>query len=198
MYAKASELVEVSHYLSHRGWSPATGGNFSVRVDNNHCLITQSGKDKLRLQESDLMVCTLDGKALDANLKPSAETALHTYLYRSNPKIGAVLHTHSVTSTVLSRSDNDVLKVYGFEMQKAICGNCTHDERIEIAIFNNNQNIEVLTAEVEKRALSQPGFVVRGHGLYAWGKDLDEARRHIEGFEFLLDCLWQEKLLGRR
>ena len=196
MQYKTSALVEACHFFGARGWCPATGGNFSVRLDDDQCLITQSGKDKSRLSENDLMVCTLDGKAVDTSLRPSAETALHTCLYRIDQNIGAVLHTHSVNSTVLSRAAADKLSVNGFEMQKALCGNQTHDETIEIAIFDNDQNIEALAAKVEKNMPVQPGFLVRGHGLYAWGQDINEARRHVEGFEFLFACLMQEKLLA--
>ena len=196
MQNKASALVEVCHFLGARGWCPATGGNFSVRLDDDQCLITQSGKDKSRLSENELMVCTLDGKAVDASLRPSAETALHTCLYRIDHTIGAVLHTHSVNSTVLSRTAAGKLSVTGFEMQKALSGNQTHDETIEIAIFDNDQNIEMLAAKVKQNMPVQPGFLVRGHGLYAWGQDINEARRHVEGFEFLFACLMQEKQLA--
>ena len=196
MQNKASALVEVCHFLGARGWCPATGGNFSVRLDDDQCLITQSGKDKSRLSENELMVCTLDGKAVDASLRPSAETALHTRLYRIDHTIGAVLHTHSVNSTILSRTAANKLSVTGFEMQKALSGNQTHDETIEIAIFDNDQNIEMLAAKVKQNMPVQPGFLVRGHGLYAWGQDINEARRHVEGFEFLFACLMQEKLLA--
>ncbi len=197
MKDKAKALVEVCHFFGARDWCPATGGNFSLRIDNDHCLITQSGKDKSRLGEHDLMLCTLDGKAVDNRLQASAETALHTCLYRMDNRIGAVLHTHSVNATVLSRTSNDRLIVSGYEMQKALGSNLTHDEEIEILIFDNNQDIEALAARVEQRRPAQPGFLVRGHGLYAWGADLNQARRHIEGFEFLFACLWQEKLLER-
>jgi methylthioribulose-1-phosphate dehydratase len=32
------------------------------------------------------------------------------------------------------------------------------------------------------------GYLIAGHGLYAWGRDLAEARRHLEAFEFMLAC----------
>ena len=193
-----SALIETGRFLASRGWCSATGGNFSARLDNDHCLITQSGRDKSRLSEADLMVCTLDGRPVEQDLRPSAETALHTSLYNADRAIGAVLHTHSVNATVLSRTSEPRLKVHGFEMQKALAGNRTHDSTIEIAIFDNHQDMEVLAARVLQRLPEQPGFLVRGHGLYAWGRDIDEARRHVEAFEFLFACLWQEQLLQRR
>jgi methylthioribulose-1-phosphate dehydratase len=199
---KAEELVEVCRYLGGRDLAPATGGNFSLRLDETHCLITQSGKDKSRLTLDDLMVCDMDGRAIDQVLRPSAEVGLHTRLYRLDANIGAVLHTHSVTSTVLSRATDGDLLLQGFEMQKALSGNHTHEEEIRIAVFDNDQDIAALAERLQQRwllhTITQPGFLVRGHGLYAWGKDLAEARRHVEGFEFLFACAWQEKLLETR
>jgi methylthioribulose-1-phosphate dehydratase len=197
MNEKAIELVDTVRYIADRGWSPATGGNYSVRIDEQHCLITQSGIDKASLTEDDLMVCNLDGQSEQPGLIPSAEAALHTALYRADHGIGAVLHTHSVNATVLSRASGKRIVITGYEMQKALSGNKTHAESIEFYIFDNNQDIPALANRVIEEFPQQPGFLVRGHGLYAWGSSVAEARRHVEGFEFLFACLWQERLLGR-
>lgn len=199
---KSQQLVELSRSLGARDWAPATGGNFSVRVDETHCMITQSGCDKSQLTVDDLMLCDLAGNALDKNLRPSAELGLHAGLYRLDTAIGAVLHTHSIHSTVLSRATTGDLVLQGFEMQKALTGNLSHEPVISIAVFDNDQDISALTDHLQQRwsqgTLTQPGFLVRGHGLYAWGRDLREAKRHVEGFEFLFACAWQEKLRERR
>lgn len=200
MQTLAQTLVDMCRQFGERQWCPATGGNFSARLDDRRCLITRSGCDKARLALDDLITCTLNGEALDTPHRPSAETALHTRLYQLDPGIGAVLHTHSVNSTVLSRQAGDSLGLHGFEMQKAL-GNRTHDERIELLVFDNDQDIDALAQRLEQQwrqqRISQPGFLVRGHGLYAWGRDIDAARRNVEGFEFLFACLVQEKLLAR-
>lgn len=197
----ADALVDLCRLFGRRQWCLATGGNFSLREDESSMLITRSGSDKSRLQRDDLMLCDLDGRAFDAVSKPSAETALHACLYRLDERIGAVLHTHSVTSTVLSRDTFGDLRLRGFEMQKALSGNQGHEDEIVIAMFDNDQDIAALASRVEARwhtaELTQPGFLVHGHGLYAWGETLDDARRHVEGFEFLFACAWQERLLRR-
>ncbi len=194
---QAAALCRVGRLFGERLWCLATGGNFSLRADTWHCLITQSGKDKATLGPGDLMLCDLDGTAIDAGLRPSAEAALHTALYRQDRAIGAVLHTHSVTSTVLSRALATDLEVSGFEMQKAIREVRSHEESLTIALFENTQDMAQLAAAVVSRltsgTLTAPGFLVRGHGLYAWGADVEEAQRHVEGFEFLLACAWQER-----
>lgn len=194
---QAAALCRVARLFGERQWCLATSGNFSLRVDARHCLITQSGKDKSVLEPGDLMVCDLDGNAVDGTPKPSAETALHTALYRKDADIGAVLHTHSVTSTVLSRALAADLVIRGFEMQKAISGVRSHEGSVTIPLFENTQDMDALAAAVMSRfeagTPTAPGFLVRGHGLYAWGADLAEAQRHIEGLEFLLACAWQER-----
>ena len=193
---QAAALCRVGRLFGRRQWCLATGGNFSLRADRTHCLITQSGKDKSTLSPGDLMLCDLDGVAIDSSLRPSAEL-VSTALYREDETIGAVLHTHSVTSTVLSRALQTDLTVSGFEMQKAIRGMSSHEQSLTIALFENTRDMERLAATVVSRLMSGtlpvPGFLVRGHGLYAWGADLDEAKRHVEGFEFLLACALKER-----
>lgn len=194
---EAEALCEVGRLFGERQWCLATGGNFSVRIDTAHCLITRSGVDKSQLSVGDLMVCDLDGAPADAALKPSAETALHTCLYKLDERTCSVLHTHSVVSTVVSRAANADLVLHGFEMQKAIEGVKSHDERLVVPVLENSQDIAELTEAVRERYalghLRACGFLVRGHGLYAWGETIAAAKRHVEGLEFLLSCWWQER-----
>ena len=192
------QLCGVCRDFGERGWCRATSGNFSVRIDDCHCLITQSGRDKACLTIDDLMMCDFDTGAVDPACKPSAETPLHTRLYLLDDAVGAVLHTHSVVSTILSRHAGDSLSVTGYEMQKALHNVSSHEETVTIPIFENDQDMHALAEQVttawKHSRLKAPGFLIAGHGLYAWGKNLDEARRHVEGFEFLFECLWQELL----
>jgi methylthioribulose-1-phosphate dehydratase len=194
----AKQLCLTCQLFGERGWCRATSGNFSVRISDSHCMITQSGREKSVLSANDLMICTLDGVAVNPQDRPSAETPLHTCLYRLDANIGAVLHTHSVTATVLSRRVENELSICGFEMQKAMAGISSHEQRVAIVVFDNSQDMNSLADTVRMAwhagQLSVGGFLIRGHGLYAWGRDLDEARRHTEGLEFLFECLWQEGL----
>ncbi len=193
-------LCQAGERFGKRQWTMATGGNFSARLSAGTFLITRSGVDKDSLSEHQLMICEVSGEPLDAELQPSAESPLHALLYRLRPEVGAVLHTHSVTSTVLSRSTQNDLRVCGFEMQKALSGITTHEQQVCFPVFENTQDMAVLAAQVERRFSSDeslpPGFLVRGHGLYAWGNSIAQAVRHVEGFEFLCACLWQEHLAG--
>ncbi len=186
------------HRFGERGWCRATSGNFSLRLDDSSCLITQSGCEKARLLPDDLMICDLDGHAIESEGLPSAETELHTCIYRQDRSVGAVLHTHSSGSTKLSRHSGKLLSFSGYEMQKALTGTTSHDEEMTLVIFDNDQDISALARKVSAAwsngDITVPGFLIAGHGLYAWGGDLREAERHVDGFEFLLECVWQEKL----
>jgi methylthioribulose-1-phosphate dehydratase len=198
---RAQALCRVCRVFGERQWCLATGGNFSVRIDASRCLITRSGTDKSQLTADDLMVCDLEGVPVDASMRPSAETPLHTCLYKLDEGIGAVLHTHSVVSTMVSRAADGDVVLRGYEMQKSIAGITSHEQQLVIPVLENSQDmvrlIEALRERFALGHLAACGFLVKGHGLYAWGMDLQQARRHVEGLEFLLSCAWQERLQRR-
>lgn len=178
--------------LARLGQTPATSSNFSMRLDASLAVITVSGRDKGRLLPDDFMVVDFDGRAVGSERRPSAETGLHTQLYRRFPDVGCVLHTHSHNQTVASRlfAQRGSLRLQGYELLKAFAGNETHDTAIELPVLPNSQDIPALAAQVERLLDAGPlwGYLIEGHGLYAWGHDMAEARRHLDAFEFLLGC----------
>jgi methylthioribulose-1-phosphate dehydratase len=190
--ALAQLLISNIAELARAGWTPATSSNFSHRLDQRHAAITVSGKDKGRLVEDDIMVVDFNGQAVGRPLRPSAETLLHTRLYARFPDVGCVLHTHSPVQTIASRlwASQGHIRLEGYELLKALHGNTTHELAIELPVFANTQDMNVLAAQVEAALDAGPlwGYLIDGHGLYAWGRDMAEARRHLEAFEFLLHC----------
>lgn len=188
----ASEIASSVRELSARGWTPATSSNFSMRLDERHVAITVSGRDKGRLTDDDVMVVDLSGSAVATDHRPSAETLLHTQLYARFPDVGCVLHTHSLNQTVASRlyAGAGQLRLEGYELLKAFNGNTTHEAAIDLPVLPNSQDMHTLAAQVDALLDSQPmwGYLIDGHGLYAWGRDMGEARRHLEAFEFLIAC----------
>lgn len=188
----AIALCALGRWVANRQWVPATGGNFSIRTGDNSALVTASGKDKGELSPQDLLPVSWQGQQLSCNGTPSAETALHAMLYQLNPATKAVLHTHSVQATVFSRLiSQDNYLFAGYEMQKAITGISSHEQLLPLAIFDNTQDIPALAAELAQRWHKQPlqyALLVRGHGLYVWGNSLEQAKRHLEGWEFLINC----------
>ena len=190
--ACARALIENTRELAALGWTPATSSNFSLRLDAERAAITVSGRDKGKLVEDDIMVVDFDGAPVATSQRPSAETLLHTQLYRRFPEIGCVLHTHSHVQTVASRlfSAQGHVRLEGYELLKAFHGNSTHEAAIDLPVLPNTQDMPELAARVETLLDTQCmwGYLIDGHGLYAWGRDMAEARRHLEAFEFLLAC----------
>ena len=188
----SQEIINAGRFLYGRGWSPATSSNYSTRLSASEALLTVSGKHKGQLGLEDVLATDLAGNSLEPGKKPSAETLLHTQLYSWNPQIGAVLHTHSVNATVLSRiTAGDRIEFEDYELQKAFSGVSTHESKVLVPIFDNDQDIPRLAAKVQPWLEAHPdcvGYLIRGHGLYTWGACMSDALRQIEAFEFLFEC----------
>jgi len=190
---RADAVADAARELAALGWTPATSSNFSMRVDADHAAITISGRDKGKLGRDDIMLVDMQGNAVGTDARPSAETELHTQVYRRWPEAQAVLHTHSRTQSVASRlfAKAGAVRLEGWELQKAITGYTTHESVLEIPVFPNTQHMPELVARVDAwRDAGKPlhAYLIDGHGIYTWGRDMAEARRHLEALEFLLGC----------
>jgi len=195
---RLAQLVTTCHWIGAKGWAPATGGNMSIRQDEQWCWLSESGRDKGALTTDDFLQVDIASNLAPSGRKPSAETGLHTLVYRLFPQANAVLHVHTVNATVLSLIEKgNAVNIQGFEMLKSLSGQVTHLNTLPIAIFDNDQDIDALAQRIEQFAQHHPlqyGFLLRGHGLTCWGKDVSEARRHLEGLEFLFECEMKRRL----
>lgn len=185
-------IIAAGRRLDARGLAAATSGNYSLRLPSGRLAITVSGRHKGRLGPADVMVVDIDGVPLEGQ-RPSAETALHTLLYRLYPQVNAVLHVHSVAAVALTRSLPAAREIVleGYEMLKAFPGVATHRSAVSIPLFENSQDIPALAAAVARRleaGSAAPAYLIRGHGAYGWGRDMEEAERIIEALEHLLLC----------
>lgn len=174
-----------------RGWVPATSGNFSVRW-GSRIHITPTGLDKGTLAPGDLLEIDLDGAVLGGSGRPSAETSLHTVIYRDRVHARAILHVHTIWNTLLSgkfvAAGNVTLR--GYELLKGLSGVATHEHTERVPIIENTQEYASL-AENLKTVLQDHadahGVLLSRHGLYTWGESVAEARRHLEALEFLFE-----------
>ncbi len=194
--ARADELVAAGRRFDARGWVPATGGNFSARLGADRMLITVSGVHKGELGREHFLVADLNGQPLEPGRKSSYETGLHAQLYRFDPSIGAVLHVHSVANTVLSRGVSCV-KLQGYELLKILPGISEPADVVEVPVFGNDQDIARLSREVDAhmhQRVPPAAYLIAGHGLYAWGADVAQARHRVEALEFMFECeLWNQR-----
>lgn len=189
----ADQLAHIGRGFYARGWVLGTSGNFSAVVSRDplRLAITSSSVDKGELTARHILQVDGDGKVLEGEGRPSAETLLHLAVVRHS-RAGAVLHTHSVWSNILSDAygDEGGLIIEGYEMLKGLEGISTHEHRERLPIIENSQDMTELAGSVEKTLKEHShahGFMLRRHGLYTWGRDIAEAKRHVEILEFLLE-----------
>lgn len=184
----AEALVAVGRSFHARGWAPATAGNYSAKLADGRIAITVSGAHKGRLVPGDIMILGEDPR------RPSAETALHLAIYRAFPDTGAVLHSHAAVSVALARATpGDAWTIARQELLKALPGIATHEMTVAVPITPNSQNMAEIEAEVMPRLGPAPAYLIRGHGLYGWGRDIAEAERVVEALEWLAEAELAER-----
>jgi methylthioribulose-1-phosphate dehydratase len=197
--AAVDSLAEAGRDFYRRGWVLGTSGNFSAIIsgDQSRMIITRSGVSKGSLSEDDFVIVDQTGAVTRGNEKPSAEIALHLAIVRRTGA-RAIFHTHSIAATVLSRRHAPAggIDISGYEMLKGLSGIDTHLDREWLPIIENSQDYPALSREADAALSGHPrshGFLLKGHGLYTWGLNVAEARRHVEILEFLMEVLtrWQ-------
>jgi methylthioribulose-1-phosphate dehydratase len=192
----AEQLADVGRRFDARNWVLGTSGNFSVVLhrDPLRLVMTRSGIAKGMLSADGMVEVDADGLALPPGAgRPSAEALLHVEIAKARGA-GAVLHTHSIWSTVLSdrHAPAGGLGIAGYEMLKGLEGISTHDHREWVPILENDQDMARLAVRVRQVLADEPAchaFLLRRHGLYTWGETLPQAVRHVEILEFLLEAV---------
>jgi methylthioribulose-1-phosphate dehydratase len=194
----ARELSAIGRRFYSRGWVMGTSGNFSAVISRTplRLAITASSLPKGTLRSSDILQCDENGRVMGrASKKPSAETLLHVEIVRRRPA-GAVLHTHSVWSTMLSEAwasaPDAAVAIEGYEMLKGLAGVTSHEHRELVPIVENDQDMPRLAGRVGDTLARHPkahAFLLRRHGLYTWGETLADAERHVEILEFLFETI---------
>jgi methylthioribulose-1-phosphate dehydratase len=197
------DLAQLVREIHARGWTPGTGGNFSKLLSRSpmRFLITSSGIDKGQTDHASLLEVDEKANPVSGTQRPSAETLLHVAIYQGTDA-QVVLHTHTVWNTLASLSGDEscIYGIGGLEMLKGLRGVTTHEHYETVPILHNSQDMEMLS-DMFRTVLSSEdechGILLRGHGLYTWGRDISEARRHLEVFEFLFEVIGRRKVLDK-
>jgi methylthioribulose-1-phosphate dehydratase len=187
------QIIDIASLFYSRGWLFGTSGNLSAVLNETplRIAITGSGLNKGKLDLSGLIAIDGDGNIIKGNKKVSSEADLHIAVIREM-HAGSVFHTHSIWSTMISRrflKDGGIV-IGGYEMLKGLDSVRTHEHSEWIPIIENSQDMKTLSATVTVLLREHPeihGFMLSGHGLYTWGKTIEEAERHVEVMEFLLE-----------
>ena len=193
-------MVATAAGFYQRGWVLGTSGNLSAVVAREplRLAMTPSGVDKGALPAERILMIDEEARVISKHeARPSDESPLHIRVVRERGA-GAVLHTHSIWSTLLSDlyAGQGGLAIEGYEMLKGLAGVKTHQHREWLPILENSQNMAALAdsvAETLRQHRDAHGFLLRRHGLYTWGSDLAQAKRHLEILEFLLEAVGRSR-----
>jgi methylthioribulose-1-phosphate dehydratase len=198
------QLTEVKTLFASRNWFAGTSGNLSVRVGDIQdeqftFAITASGKDKsINTPEDYLLVNELGVPVEATKLKPSAETSIHCEIYRLTG-CGAIFHVHTVFNSLVSEIfwEQKSIPVDGVELIKAF--NIWDEEaQIQIPILPNYADVPRIAPLIAEAIVPRiPGIMLRKHGIYAWGANAFEAKRHLEAFEFIFEYVYRLALLKK-
>jgi len=196
-------LAGVARHFYHQGWMMGTAGNLSLRLLDGTFWITASGKAKGKLTSADFLRIAPGGEVLERGRpddRPSAETSLHEALYRLFPEAGACFHVHSIPGNVAARlAAGDTLRLPPLEMLKGL-GIWEQDPDVSLAVLPNHLHVPRIAEEMEARFAAAPprvpGFLIRDHGLTAWGRDAEAALNHVELFEYLFGYMAAARAAG--
>ncbi len=197
-------LVEITSSFARRGWFPATSGNLSARVSPQGepllLVVSASGRDKEAMTAADFVLVDeslqpvapgLHSVAGNVELCPSAESVVHACIYQATG-CGCVLHLHTVWNNLIAErfSSQGEVVLCDLEMIKGL-DIWEEAAEIRIPIVENLFKLPDLAEAVMERITDPrvPGILVRRHGLYAWGANPFEAKRHVEAFEFMFEYL---------
>ena len=201
----SEELVSVARGFHARGWLMGTSGNLSAVVEREplQLAITASGIDKGALKTEQVLLIDDHVQLVNQTAgKPSDESLLHVRIVKERGA-GAVLHTHSIWNTIFSDvyADEGGVRIEGYEMLKGLSGVRTHEHSEWLPIVDNSQDMPALADTISKTLTehkSAHGFLIKRHGLYAWGDDLAQAKRHVEILEFLLETIGRTAILKQQ
>ena len=175
------EVYEANMALPKLGLVRLTWGNVSA-VDREASRITikPSGVEYDVMKPEDMVVVDLDGKVVCGNYKPSSDTATHIELYRQFTDIGAVVHTHSTWSTIMSQIGKP-LAAFGTTHADYFAGSipCTRDmTEAEIAGEYERETGKVIVeafADMGINPMDIPAVLVKNHGPFVWGANAKKA-----------------------
>ncbi|MEV6278408.1 S-methyl-5-thioribose-1-phosphate isomerase [Nocardia sp. NPDC051832] len=187
-------VADIARELYQRGWMPGTAGNISVRAGDS-AVVTGSGLSKGELTADDMVTVSIaDAQPIGAQRrKPSAETTIHTAVYRTTGA-QAVVHVHSPYATTLSTQvgapdELTTLRITGFELIKGL----GRSDAIDIPVFPNWPDVPRIGADIERYLRENPDappvLGIAGHGITAWGDNLSRARDRAECLEALCELV---------
>jgi len=188
-----SDIIYYVNRLYNKQLISSSGGNISVRADDNLMLITPSGLDKGNLTETDICLADFDGNLMlsenqSDNLKLSMESQIHIAVYKARPDVRAIIHSHPIFASAYS-STQEIINTHLTGEIYAVVGEPFY---VEYARMGSVQLAEL----VGKSSADANVLILANHGVIAYGKDIFEAYNRTEIIEYAAHLTFLTKLIG--
>jgi L-ribulose-5-phosphate 4-epimerase len=185
-----ADVCQANLDLVKEGLVIQTWGNVSG-IDREHDLVVikPSGVPYAGMKPEHMVVVSLEtGKVVEGTLKPSSDTPTHLVLYRAFPKIGGVVHTHSLYATAWAQACRE-LPAYGTTQADYWYGDVPCTRKLTPAEIKTDYeaNTGDIIVETFKQAdpMQHPAVLVASHGPFTWGLDAPDAVHNAVVLEFI-------------
>ena len=184
------QVCEANLDLVKKGLVIQTWGNVSgIDREKSLIVIKPSGVPYDGMKPEHMVVVSLKtGEVVEGNLVPSSDTPTHLVLYRAFPKIGGVVHTHSLYATAWAQAYQPLL-AYGTTQADYWYGEvpCTRKMKPAEIKKDYEANTGHVIVETFKKVdpMQHPAVLVASHGPFTWGKDVHDAVHNAAVLEFI-------------
>lgn len=173
-----------------QGLTTTSGGNISLRLQDDIVIITPSATDKGRMKWNEVGIMNLLGENLTPDLKPSIEFALHLGIYRNNSNVSAIVHAHPVFATAFTATRCKINTDLTAEV-RAICGN---PRFVPYALMGTQELADIVSQEAAEADV----MLLENHGILTTGPTLLSAFDKIEVLENAAKMSLITELTGKK
>lgn len=189
MYEKEKlELMNICHLLYERNLVTASDGNISVRISEEHILLTPSGRNKGMLQKEEILVLDGNGNTIQGEGRASKEYPMHKEIYRRRQDVKAVVHTHPVYATAFALAGKNLPDNYLIESRMMLGRTALADYAAP--------GTPALAAAAARYAEECNAILLRNHGALTLGKNLMDAFQKMEVMESIAKTIILSRLIG--
>lgn len=185
-YEIKKEIVDVCHMMADAGIVGTYEGNVSVR-DGDRVYLTPSGQSKALQTEGKIIVCDLDGKVLEGQLKPTSETPMHTECYKLRDDIGAVVHCHAPYATAYAQANKSIESKNSPEFIMLF-------GKVPCLAYGTPGTLDIIK-DLKDYIMDYDVVLLANHGVLSVGKTAHEAYSKIMSLEMLLKTEFVRKVL---
>jgi L-fuculose-phosphate aldolase len=183
------QLAHIGKAMHRVGYTPATAGNLSVRLDSRRILATPTGCSKSMLEPSDMVIVDLDGHKLSGHRKVTSEIGMHLAVYRARPDVQAIVHAHPPIATAFAACRKP--------LDQPICSEIMMTTGLVPLAEYATTGTEEVSESLQPFVLNHDAILLANHGLLTYGETLMDAFMKTETVEhFAQVCLAAHQLGG--